>query len=119
PTRPAACKPQPRSLAYLAYPSTSSHTLLFLFSSLRPPSDLPFSPTRRSPDLQVPEGPERLAAPRPLVESAAESLGAARLTLEDRDRKSTRLNSSHVSISYAVFCLKKKTNDHHNRQRSR
>src|SRR5699024_12292094 len=28
-------------------------------------------------------------------------------TLRDRDRKSTRLNSSHVSISYAVFCLKK------------
>src|SRR5699024_11846253 len=27
----------------------------------------------------------------------------------ERDRKSTRLNSSHVSISYAVFCLKKKT----------
>src|SRR5207249_10541656 len=27
---------------------------------------------------------------------------------DDRDRKSTRLNSSHVSISYAVFCLKKK-----------
>src|SRR5699024_12122378 len=27
---------------------------------------------------------------------------------EVRDRKSTRLNSSHVSISYAVFCLKKK-----------
>src|SRR4051794_41645865 len=28
-----------------------------------------------------------------------------------RDRKSTRLNSSHPSISYAVFCLKKKKND--------
>src|SRR5690625_6188010 len=28
--------------------------------------------------------------------------------LEERDRKSTRLNSSHVAISYAVFCLKKK-----------
>src|SRR5699024_12456392 len=28
--------------------------------------------------------------------------------LSDTDRKSTRLNSSHVSISYAVFCLKKK-----------
>src|SRR5699024_12119837 len=28
---------------------------------------------------------------------------------ETADRKSTRLNSSHVSISYAVFCLKKKT----------
>src|SRR5690625_6673384 len=27
----------------------------------------------------------------------------------NRDRKSTRLNSSHVAISYAVFCLKKKT----------
>src|SRR5690554_7128088 len=29
----------------------------------------------------------------------------------DKDRKSTRLNSSHVRISYAVFCLKKKTAD--------
>src|SRR5690625_6038861 len=28
--------------------------------------------------------------------------------LKDLDRKSTRLNSSHVAISYAVFCLKKK-----------
>src|SRR3712207_7606099 len=28
--------------------------------------------------------------------------------LEERDRKSTRLNSSHANISYAVFCLKKK-----------
>src|SRR5690349_22069509 len=33
-----------------------------------------------------------------------------RFTLEDfQDRKSTRLNSSHVENSYAVFCLKKKT----------
>src|SRR5699024_11841945 len=30
-----------------------------------------------------------------------------------RDRKSTRLNSSHVSISYAVFCLKKKKTQKH------
>src|SRR2546430_12028960 len=29
-----------------------------------------------------------------------------------RDRKSTRLNSSHSQISYAVFCLKKKNNKH-------
>src|SRR5256885_6754076 len=29
------------------------------------------------------------------------------------DRKSTRLNSSHLVISYAVFCLKKKTTDQH------
>src|SRR5438067_6284362 len=34
----------------------------------------------------------------------------ARLRRRLRDRKSTRLNSSHVSISYAVFCLKKKIN---------
>src|SRR5690625_6779573 len=32
---------------------------------------------------------------------------------EAPDRKSTRLNSSHVAISYAVFCLKKKTNSQH------
>src|SRR2546427_1593506 len=30
---------------------------------------------------------------------------------QDRDRKSTRLNSSHSQISYAVFCLKKKKNE--------
>src|SRR3712207_7013812 len=37
-------------------------------------------------------------------------VGAALLTLtpHKRDRKSTRLNSSHANISYAVFCLKKK-----------
>src|SRR5436305_11602846 len=38
-----------------------------------------------------------------------------RLEATKEDRKSTRLNSSHVRISYAVFCLKKKTDDsaHH------
>src|SRR6266481_8244509 len=35
------------------------------------------------------------------------------------DRKSTRLNSSHSSISYAVFCLKKKNTNHHGRNRSK
>src|SRR3712207_7725280 len=33
---------------------------------------------------------------------------------ESRDRKSTRLNSSHANISYAVFCLKKKKTIHAN-----
>src|SRR5207249_5359060 len=33
---------------------------------------------------------------------------SAAVTASGQDRKSTRLNSSHVSISYAVFCLKKK-----------
>src|SRR5699024_12097442 len=35
-------------------------------------------------------------------------LGVTHVHLSISDRKSTRLNSSHVSISYAVFCLKKK-----------
>src|SRR3712207_7811643 len=34
-------------------------------------------------------------------------------TLRAQDRKSTRLNSSHANISYAVFCLKKKTRRGH------
>src|SRR5699024_12742214 len=38
----------------------------------------------------------------PIIGTSPESI--------DVDRKSTRLNSSHVSISYAVFCLKKKIN---------
>src|SRR3712207_8270179 len=40
------------------------------------------------------------------VEGAALEAHAARA--QQRDRKSTRLNSSHANISYAVFCLKKK-----------
>src|SRR5438067_10621024 len=53
----------------------------------------------------------RLVALRRPAGSAEAILGFLPFT-EDRfggtDRKSTRLNSSHVSISYAVFCLKKK-----------
>src|SRR5690606_42128018 len=40
------------------------------------------------------------------VDLSDEALSLAR----EKDRKSTRLNSSHVKISYAVFCLKKKKN---------
>src|SRR3989454_12125933 len=45
------------------------------------------------------------------VESPARRCGAAAAVAAAicRDRKSTRLNSSHLVISYAVFCLKKKT----------
>src|SRR5574337_1830251 len=39
--------------------------------------------------------------------------GKGKLVLWRLDRKSTRLNSSHHSISYAVFCLKKKKNNQH------
>src|SRR2546430_8800288 len=39
-----------------------------------------------------------------------------RVLREEADRKSTRLNSSHSQISYAVFCLKKKKQAHFNRE---
>src|SRR3712207_8316804 len=38
-----------------------------------------------------------------------EAYGAAEVDRAEEDRKSTRLNSSHANISYAVFCLKKNT----------
>src|SRR2546427_9241346 len=42
----------------------------------------------------------------------ARSAEEMRALVEEIDRKSTRLNSSHSQISYAVFCLKKKKNKH-------
>src|SRR5690348_17625438 len=67
-------------------------------------------PTRRSSDLfresAMPSDIEIAQAARlqRISAVAREKLGIA------EDRKSTRLNSSHPSISYAVFCLKKKKN---------
>src|SRR5207253_11204096 len=64
---------------------------------------------------------ERVERRRPRIDYAGAAVLTAGLTLLilgllqgghawawDSDRKSTRLNSSHVAISYAVFCLKKK-----------
>src|SRR2546430_3912543 len=66
----------------------------------RPPRSTLF-PTRRSSDL-----PARRLRSGPAVTA---SRRGRRPTREgDVDRKSTRLNSSHSQISYAVFCLKKK-----------
>src|SRR5438552_6431014 len=74
--------------------------------------DLHSFPTRRSSDLLIPlqpaqcpvvPWPERLLSARfktPWDEIEIHTVGI--------DRKSTRLNSSHQIISYAVFCLKKK-----------
>src|SRR5690606_8727960 len=49
--------------------------------------------------------------PLPVIYLAAAKIGAVAVPINWRqkteDRKSTRLNSSHVKISYAVFCLKK------------
>src|SRR5699024_12681439 len=54
--------------------------------------------------LAAPAGAAELAGPAGLDAGGAAGVEEA----QDLDRKSTRLNSSHVSISYAVFCLKKK-----------
>src|SRR3712207_6871107 len=43
----------------------------------------------------------------------SDKLSLLKSTTTPRDRKSTRLNSSHANISYAVFCLKKKTTHCH------
>src|SRR5438034_8152820 len=63
-----------------------------------------------NPDA-VPPLAAALADPEPLVRAHAAwalgRLGGARAPAADR--KSTRLNSSHTVISYAVFCLKKKS----------
>src|SRR2546430_3037170 len=62
----------------------------------RPPRSTLF-PSRRSSDLVTPPAARQRQHERP------EECGG-----ETEDRKSTRLNSSHSQISYAVFCLKKK-----------
>src|SRR5690349_23754549 len=68
--------------------------------------DLPSFPTRRSSDLEnLPRGPRSGHAAR----FAECSLFLELESQRSLDRKSTRLNSSHVENSYAVFCLKKKT----------
>src|SRR2546426_1375405 len=75
----------------------------------RPPRStlFPYTTLFRSPRGDVRQGrpPERclLRPPAPDRRPSHGSGGAS-----DRDRKSTRLNSSHLVISYAVFCLKKK-----------
>src|SRR5205807_4369684 len=105
----------------------------FLFSSTRDHRDLHSFPTRRSSDLTCPpasvvgsatavgpllraplRGPVILAfSESELANLVIELRGAVPVTLVGKvrfagDRKSTRLNSSHLVISYAVFCLKKK-----------
>src|SRR5690348_17795753 len=63
---------------------------------------------RRGPDGVPPPGSGRDGERRGAADRAPRGAGRAR---GRRDRKSTRLNSSHPSISYAVFCLKKKNNN--------
>src|SRR5690349_23738002 len=73
----------------------------------RPPRSTLF-PTRRSSDLS--SGRSWSAASSSCFASTRRPASKAS---RPRDRKSTRLNSSHVEISYAVFCLKKKKKKKH------
>src|SRR5438045_8393367 len=52
----------------------------------------------------------------PAAAAASAHGGAGHLPPQHQDRKSTRLNSSHLGISYAVFCLKKKKKKKKNKQ---
>src|SRR3712207_8555381 len=88
----------------------------------RPPRStlFPYTTLFRSRDARVPLALPLLAAedqtaragrgrpPAPLDRQRDEAERHKRTRLPREDRKSTRLNSSHANISYAVFCLKKK-----------
>src|SRR3712207_7709822 len=78
----------------------------------RPPRStlFPYTTLFRSDDVPLPVG-RRAARGQPLRvhgERHLWTIPAAPRAHGLRDRKSTRLNSSHANISYAVFCLKKK-----------
>src|SRR5699024_12766100 len=81
--------------------------LFFFFSCYRALLALHSFPTRRSSDLCF------FFDPLPFITNT-NKYGITCIfchfnrDFSSKDRKSTRLNSSHVSISYAVFCLKKK-----------
>src|SRR5690349_24253277 len=75
----------------------------------RPPRStlFPYTTLFRSSDLFAHEG-QREAGQRLRDQNQAFWIPIANRADDSGDRKSTRLNSSHVEISYAVFCLKKK-----------
>src|SRR5439155_11763446 len=81
-------------------------TFIFFFLMIRrPPSStlFPYTTLFRSRVVAEYGGHERETEEKPRARPAPRGFSSV-------DRKSTRLNSSHVAISYAVFCLKKKKN---------
>src|SRR5437879_11571591 len=93
------------------------YVLFFFFCMIRRPPRSTLFPTRRSSDLAWsgydPVGAYIQAQVAKMPRDGYPGLGdqnwfAAYWQEFNQDRKSTRLNSSHRCISYAVFCLKKK-----------
>src|SRR5437762_10540935 len=90
--------------------------LVFFFYGSGVPRDVHSFPTRRSSDLagvgSVPGLQSRVLATGlrklRLAMRSSDTCVVFLNQMRNRDRKSTRLNSSHRCISYAVFCLKKK-----------
>src|SRR3712207_6973428 len=100
--------------------SSASRIGFFFFLMIRrPPRStlFPYTTLFRSRPEVGREGEQRFRlvaerALRPLT-VAPEVPGSRSLpSRQEQDRKSTRLNSSHANISYAVFCLKKKKTSH-------
>src|SRR5699024_12379747 len=97
--------------SFLSSTLCRSITSMFLLQCHRDPRLLHSFPTRRSSDLTGPAGGPALppdSCPKRPRGRFGGSGSAECARTPATDRKSTRLNSSYVSISYAVFCLKKK-----------
>src|SRR3712207_8847787 len=100
--------------------------IFFFLMIRRPPRSTLFPYTTLFRSDEHPDGTERLYADGNFNTETGycESYGrdlltGAESTEMEQDRKSTRLNSSHANISYAVFCLKKKTNTSQQTRRSK
>src|SRR3712207_7249906 len=83
---------------------------LFPYTTLFRSDDLVVEPSAGPEDLLIRR--ERLGYLRHAVDALPDRLRAVITGYFFEDRKSTRLNSSHANISYAVFCLKKKKKNH-------
>src|SRR3712207_7689697 len=83
------------------------YTTLFRSPDPLDPHPLSRHPVPARPPRRPRRVPEGVVVPRSSMTSCA-CLLSLFVPFLGRDRKSTRLNSSHANISYAVFCLKKK-----------
>src|SRR2546429_5069636 len=77
------------------------------FAMLSSANDHPLTKADRIATLNLQKQTGRGTAPAPLVSAQMFDFGDSVIMTCMQDRKSTRLNSSHGYISYAVFCLKK------------